>query len=291
MIYLIIAFTLLCCISGFYRLFMMLFRLPSLKAYSFAKKMLKVNRGSSSFELFMQEMAELTAKRLVINEDRLIKLSNMLRYYDDSVSAEMFMARRIVSSAMIIASGLPFLVFFPAATIGLSLLGIINYLRVGIRLEDNYNKKRQEIELELPRFCATILQEIKSGRDVVGIMERYIRTGRRALKQELEITVADMKSSNYEAALVRLESRLSIGMVSDIVRGLIGVVRGDDTLGYFEMLSYDLDAQELQRLEAEAAKQPNKIKKYQFFILAAMIFMYVITIAVYLLQMERPAYL
>ena len=43
-------------------------------------------------------------------------------------------------------------------------------------------------------------------------------------------------------------------IISDIVRGLIGILRGDDGRMYFQMLSHDLKALELQRLKAKAAK-------------------------------------
>ena len=46
------------------------------------------------------------------------------------------------------------------------------------------------------------------------------------MKRELDITTADMKSGNYETALTRLETRIGSPMLSDVVRGLISVIRG-----------------------------------------------------------------
>ncbi len=48
-------------------------------------------------------------------------------------------------------------------------------------------------------------------------------------------------------------------IISDIVRGLIGILRGDDGRMYFQMLSHDLKAQELQRLKAKAAIPQNPV--------------------------------
>ena len=53
-------------------------------------------------------------------------------------------------------------------------------------------------------------------------------------------------------------------IISDIVRGLIGILRGDDGRMYFQMLSHDLKAQELQRLKTKAAKIPPKIRVFSF---------------------------
>ena len=49
-------------------------------------------------------------------------------------------------------------------------------------------------------------------------------------------------------------------IISDIVRGLIGILRGDDGRMYFQMLSHDLKALELQRLKAKAAKIMDELE-------------------------------
>ena len=74
------------------------------------------------------------------------------------------------------------------------------------------------------------------------------------LPRELDVLTADMRSSSYEAALIRFEARMGSAIISDIVRGLVGILRGDDGRMYFQMLSHDLKALELQRLKAKAAK-------------------------------------
>lgn len=50
------------------------------------------------------------------------------------------------------------------------------------------------------------------------------------MKRELDITTADMKSGNYKTALTRLETRIGSPMLSDLVRGLISVIRGEGYL-------------------------------------------------------------
>ena len=58
-----------------------------------------------------------------------------------------------------------------------------------------------------------------------------------------------MRSSSYEAALTRFEARLNSPMLSDVVRGLIGVLRGDNSVVYFQMLAHDFKQIELQKLK------------------------------------------
>ena len=61
----------------------------------------------------------------------------------------------------------------------------------------------------------------------------------------------------YEAALTRFEARFNSPLLSDIVRGLIGVLRGDNGVHYFQMLSHDMKQLELQRLKAKG--KPGKV--------------------------------
>ena len=51
-------------------------------------------------------------------------------------------------------------------------------------------------------------------------------------------------------------------MLSDIIKGLIAVIRGDNSTIYFQMLSHDFKQLEIQRLKQESVKRPGKIRKY-----------------------------
>ena len=125
-------------------------------------------------------------------------------------------------------------------------------------------EKREQIEEELYRFVSTITQELKNSRDVLSMLEHYKENAGEMFQKELDIVCADMRSSSYEAALTRFEARLNSPQLSDVVRGLIGVLRGDDGAVYFQMLTHDFKQAELQRLKAKAAKIPPKIRVFSF---------------------------
>lgn len=287
-IYVVAIISLIFFISGYFRLALFLFRMPSIKAHRVAGRVVKVNKGNNLIGLLIQYLSTLISKRIVLSESRKNKITSYLKYSEnESMSPQAYEADKIARVLFLLSIGIVLFRLISIAGVAVFILTLVYYFRADSALESVYNKKKQDIEYELPRFCATINQEIKNTTDVIDILERYAKSTDRTLRKELLITIADMKSSNYEAALVRLESRLSIGALSDIARGLIGVIRGDDMKAYFEMLSHDLDALELQRLEDRAAKQPEKIKKYQFLILASMMIMYIAIIALYLLGMDR----
>lgn len=95
---------------------------------------------------------------------------------------------------------------------------------------------------------------------------------------------ADMRSSSYEAALTRFEARLNSPQLSDVVRGLIGVLRGDDGAIYFKMLAHDFKLLELQRLKTQAQKIPPKIRIFSFLMLMCFLLTYLIIMALEILK-------
>lgn len=153
-------------------------------------------------------------------------------------------------------------------------LGIGTFFSESGKAEKMVKKRREEIEFELPRFVATITQELMASRDILSMLETYQKNAGPALRNELAITTADMRTGNYEAALTRLEARVSSAMLSDVVRGLIGCIRGDDGVTFFRMLSHDMKQLEVQRLKRLAMERPPKIRRYSFLLLACMLLIY-----------------
>lgn len=93
--------------------------------------------------------------------------------------------------------------------------------------------------------------------------------------RELDITIADMKTGNYENALRNLEMRVpSIGL-SEIIRGLLAVMRGDNQQSYFEMLEHDLTVKGKEELKRIAIKRPEKLKPVTAVLVLSFLAMYV----------------
>ena len=138
--------------------------------------------------------------------------------------------------------------------------------------------KRDKIEYELPRLVFTIEKTLKHSRDVLNMLETYAKNAGPELQHELSITVADMRSGNYEAALTRLESRVGSSMMSDVCRGLIGILRGDDTALYWTSLSLKFNDIQRQQLRLQAQKVPRKVKRLSMCLLFCFMLIYIVVI-------------
>lgn len=103
-------------------------------------------------------------------------------------------------------------------------------------------------------------------------------------EQERADELLAKKRGALEGELPRFEARINSPMLSDVVRGLIGVLRGDDGAMYFQMLSHDFKQMELQRLKKEAQKIPPKIRVFSFLILVCFIVTYLAIIVFEILK-------
>ncbi|MDL2233851.1 secretion protein F [Ruminococcaceae bacterium OttesenSCG-928-L11] len=190
------------------------------------------------------------------------------------LTPETFMARAIVKAALVLLGIIPAMLIFPIVVPVVVFLAITVFFKEIKSADEALKKKRDEIEYELPRFVSTISQSLKSSRDVLSILEKYRQGAGSEMRSELDITIADMQSGNLETALVRFESRMGSAMLSDVVRGLVSVLRGDNGVAFFELLAHDFKQLEIQRLKLIAMKRPGKIRKYSFYLLACFMLMY-----------------
>ncbi len=98
------------------------------------------------------------------------------------------------------------------------------------------------------------------------------------------MTVADMQSGNARAALTRLESRVGSSLLSDVSRGLIAVMDGNDPVGYWASLSARLTDNQRQILQRKANRVPGKINRLSFCLLACVMILYLVVIGTEIVQ-------
>ena len=217
-----------------------------------------------TLDAFYMDGAAYLGKYIGMNAYKKSRMQNVLNAAGLKMTPETYMAYAYLKAGSIFLLILPALHVFPLLAILLVLLGVMVYYKETRKAEELVREKREQIEGELYRFVSTITQELKNSRDVLSMLEHYKENAGEMFQKELDIVCADMRSSSYEAALTRFEARLNSPQLSDVVRGLIGVLRGDDGAVYFQMLTHDFKQAELQRLKAKAAKIPPKIRVFSF---------------------------
>ena len=197
-----------------------------------------------------------------MDEYKYRRLESKLTAAGLDMTPQVYTAYSILKPCLILLGIIPCLLILPILSPLIVVLAVLTWFKESRRADELVKARMELIEGELPRFVATIHQELAASRDVLRILENYKKHAGSDFGRELDVLTADMRSA----------------IISDIVRGLIGILRGDDGRMYFQMLSHDLKALELQRLKAKAAKIPPKIRVFSFIMLMCFMMTYIVII-------------
>jgi len=254
-------------------------RLPYMKTSKAVLNLSKKQKEKSSgLDVWLKGIATWLSKHLKLNEFKRIQLESDLKTAQMDISPEMFKANVVVKAALIGIFAVPVLFIFPLLCPVILFLAVFLYRREVKNVSVRIKAKREKIEYELPRLVFIIDKTLKHNRDVLYMLESYVQNAGVELKHELDITVADMRSGNYEAALTRLEARVGSSMMSDVCRGLIGILRGDDTALYWTSLLLKFNDIQRQQLRLQAGKVPGKVKRLSMCLLFCFMLIYIVVI-------------
>ena len=231
-------------------------------------------------EIWLGDLAMWISKRLRLNEFKRMQLEIDLRSAGVNLPPEMHIANSLVKSLLIGILAIPMLFIFPLLVPLVVSLAVFMYFKASKGVADKIKEKRRRIEYELPRFVSHIEKTLKHNRDVLYILDSYQQNAGDELKQEISITVADMRSGNYEAALTRFEARVGSSMLSDVTRGLIGVLRGDETESYWTGLAVKFSDYQRQLLKQQAQRIPRKVKRLSMCLLVCFLLIYIVVIGI-----------
>lgn len=242
------------------------------------------NGKENLFDVYLTKVAEKCSFLLHLDPVRKGKLSQALSIAGLSITPEAYTMKALLSAFLVAACSVVFFFLFPL--MGLLMLGLVvlMWFATYYKVFDIVKKRKKAIEAELARFAVSIQQSLATDRDVLRLLISYRRIAGPELGTELDTTIADMKTGNYEQALLRFQNRIGSTMLSDIVRGLIGTLRGDDQQMYFKMLAFDLRQVEQNNLKKEAAKRPKQMQKYSMLMLLCILLIYVVVLSVEVIQ-------
>lgn len=260
-------------------------KLPS-RAASRAMHSMGRNRKDkpNPLTLLMRELSGRLAGKLRLNEYRRAQLEADLRTGDMTQTPEQFVAENIVRAGMVAVLAVPVAFLSKFLALLLLVVAILLYRLGSMTLRKKIGARRTRIELELPRFVANIEKTLPHSRDVLAMLESYRTGAGEEFGRELDITVADMRSGNDEAALTRLEARVGSSALSDVVRGLIGILHGEDNSVYWANLSLKFSEAGRQNLREQAGKVPKRVRRLSLVLLGCFFLIYIVVIGEVLLN-------
>lgn len=270
---------------GLFFLLADILKIPYLKT---SKAVMSVGKNdkkiSKTIDAVLVDAAVRIGKLMPMDKYKRNRMEKTLASADIKMTPETFRAYSLLKAFGVGLLIIPCALIFPMIIPLIIILAVTVYFKEIGKADEQMRKKRAAIESELPRFVATVEQELKTSRDILSIMENYKKHAGAEFSYELDVTTADMRSSSYEGALTRFESRIGSSQLSDVVRGLVSVIRGDDSAVYFKMLAHDFKLLELQRLKNEARKIPPKIRIFSLGMLMTFLLTYLIVMGMQLVD-------
>ena len=255
------------------------YAIPYYKTSKAVESLSKLQKEKTSgLDLWLGGIAGWLAGHLPMDPFKRSQLEADLRTAQMDLTPEMFRANAIVKAMLVGIMAIPMAFIFPLLCPVVLFLAIFLYNMEIKSVSKRIQGKRAKIEYELPRLVFNIEKTLKHNRDVLYMLESYSKTAGPEMKHELDITAADMRSGNYEAAITRLDSRVGSSMMSDVCRGLIGVLRGDDTEMYWASLAIKFSDAQRQQLRLQAQKAPRKVKRLSMCLLICFMLIYVVVI-------------
>ena len=255
----------LCLSAGLYLILCSAARLPTIGTTMAAMKAVHPKEQKSSLlHAVVSRLSAALARRIKLSESRKDDLQIKLKMAGSSVTPEYHAAKTAVNLFLWLALAALLAVISPFLGVIAAGYGIYMMTRDISSLDRAGKARRDRIDAELPRLAATLAQELQSSRDVIGILASFLPSTTPEFRDELQITLADMRSGSPEKALWRMNRRVGSIMLSEIVRGLQMVLQGDDAVSYFQTLQNDFKQAEIQGLSLEAKKRPDKVRVYSF---------------------------
>lgn len=235
-------------------------------------------KNDKLLDVYITRIATYLERFVRLDKLKRSKLQAILNIAGVEVSPEVYTLKAYVTAGLVALCAIP--VFFIQPLFALIVVGLAVTLWFSTYYAafDFVKKRKKIIEAEIPRFAITIAQNLENDRDVLKILTSYRRVAGKEFGQELDQTIADMRTGNYENALIHFEGRVGSALLSDVVRGLIGTLRGDDQRMYFKMICFDMRQIEQNNLKKEAAKRPKKIQKYSMMMLICIILIYIVVL-------------
>lgn len=238
----------------------------------------KQRNKTSAVEVFLSGISEWLSKRIKLNDFKKAQLEADLKTAQINMTPEKYKADAIVKAILIGVLAIPVGFLIPALCPLVLILAVVLYNMEMKKVTKRIAEKREKIDFELPRLVFTIEKTLKHSRDVLYMLDSYKENAGPELRHELEITTADMKSANYESAINRLEARVGSSMMSDVCRGLIGILRGDNTETYWSVLAIKFNDYQREALRMQARKVPKKVKRLSMCLLICFMLTYVVVI-------------
>lgn len=217
------------------------------------------------FYALREKIATRIIRYININEEKRELQALMMLTSGVKGTPEQYLAKTLSEVLLVFLVGVAFfIVTNNIFTIGIAAMCCCFYLSFkSKRLSKEYVFIQKEVSLDLAKLCNVISGKLSSTSSVENILKSYYSIANGAMRLQMEITLADMRTGNIAVALSRLENRIRLPRLSDICRGLIAIHNGNDQRLYFEIKANEIMREHETLIEQDIVKRPGKLRLLQ----------------------------
>ena len=173
----------------------------------------KKQTGTSNeklFDVYLTKIAGKLAPLLKLDPIKKGRLALTLGIAGIPLTPECYTMKAFLTASATGLLGIPLFMVMPLMGLLIMGLAVMVWFSTYYKAFDLVKKRRKLIEAELPRFAVSIQQGLATDRDVLKLLTSYRRIAGPHLGQELDTTIADMRTGNYENALLHFQNRVGV---------------------------------------------------------------------------------
>lgn len=238
------------------------------KTMSSFNKRGKTKTESKNIDSGLTVYAQKLAKYIHLNDIERSELQQALQITGNPLTPEEYRATCVIAAGIFLVLGgvvalagaLMSSSMFIVIGLGGCGLGVFYYFYLNKVIKSDKENVVEGVDRELPRFVSfmnTALQNQNSS--ILAILERYTPQSER-FTMELEQTIADAKTSNFNGAMARWDQRMNSDRLKRVIRGLVNANNGDDVRVYFAMLERDFNSYEMVLLKQNIKRIPERMR-------------------------------
>lgn len=278
---------------GIYMLMLYSAKLPTRKSQQALVTVSNLDKGEE--QTTINKMLGGLSKKVILHfvelsDSTKYKLETALSYFHYNVSPEEHfsdaMAAGICVAIIAMFLGIIHPLFIPVGIV----MGFLIFKSELNAPSKRLDVVRQNIDYDASVFCKFIADALKEGnRNVIDILTSCKESVSTDFKLELEHTLTDMKTGNQEQALIDMSKRLNISSLTQIVVGLLGVLRGDNQTNYFEMLYEKFYKEELAKIKKKNSIKVGAVSKVTMILILPVVGMILIGVILVLVEQLKTS--
>lgn len=268
-LYIVLILIIIFTFYGIFNFLAFIFKIPRYNNEILFKK--KKNRKSNTDNY--SHITHKIAEKIKLPKFIKLRLEEKIKLADINTTPELYVSNLISKSLTYFIFAIIVIPIHTFISILFIFMGFQTIIKGYKSIDDDIKIKTEKIEKEIPKFLDFMVNSFRFNKNVKEAFVSYEKIAGEYFKNNINITIADMTTGNYEIALKRLDTRINSYSFSKVVRAIIQVVRGEENTQYLTNLYRESASEEYERLKKDANKKIDKVARYSKVLLFCIVLM------------------